>query len=520
MSANEEDNVGSVAGTSVSEISTETAVDEGPQPYRMSLGVEISDAGPCKKHIVVRIPRTDLDYFYNDAVKGLVSSAVVPGFRPGHVPRKLVEKRFRAEVGEQVKQKVLVQSLEQVAEEYELDAINEPDLDLEALEIPEAGDFEFQFDVEVRPEFDLPDYSGLKLKRPVRSVTDGDVKSYLERYLTQFGRMVPVDGPAEAGDFVFADVNFTWGDKNLRNLKDQKIRILPLLRFQDAEVEKFDTLMVGVTPGEQRDAETTVSVESERAELRGEKVKIHFDVTDVKRLMMPELTADLLEELQVASEDALKEEIRSILERQVVYEQRQSARTQVLEKITESASWELPDSLVRRQVENALRREVLEMQQAGFTEEEIRARRNELLQEQVSMTRRALKEHFVLDKLATQEKLEVTPVDIDMEISYMAMQRGESARKMRARLEKQGLMENLMAQILERKAIDFIIDKAVFEDLPTEPSHHDQVEALPFSIGDTGIGAVAAPTGSESADENAAAGDEAATTGTQNTAEG
>lgn len=500
MSANEETTTGSGAGSSFSaEVSPETAVADVEQQYRMSLGVEISSSGPCKKHIVVRVPRSDIDFLYNDAVKGLVSSAVVPGFRPGHVPRKLIEKRFRSEVGDQVKQKVLIQSLEQVAEDYELDAINEPDLDVETLEIPEAGDFEFQFDVEVRPEFDLPDYNGLKLNRPTREVTDADTQSYFVRYLEQFGQMVPVDGPAQAGDFIIADLDFESNCKSLGHRKDESIRIRPVLRFQDAELVKFDELMVGVTPDTERDAEAAISLEAEQVELRGEKVNIHFHITDVRRLRLPELTAEFLEGLQVESEEELKSEVRKILERQVTYEQRQSARTQVLDKMTESATWELPESLVRRQVENALRREVLEMQQAGFTEEQIRARTNELLQQQVSMTRQALKEHFVLDKLATEEKLEVTPADVDREITYMAVQRGESARKMRARLEKQGMMENLMAQILERKAIDVILDRAVYEDVPAESSHQDDVEALSFTISGHNAGPAAAPgAGSES----------------------
>ncbi len=75
----------------------------------MSLTVDIQNAGPCKKHVRVVIPRGDLDYFYNDSVKDLVTTAAVPGFRTGHVPRKLVEKRFRKEVGDQVRKKVLMQ---------------------------------------------------------------------------------------------------------------------------------------------------------------------------------------------------------------------------------------------------------------------------------------------------------------------------------------------------------------------------------------------------------------------------
>ncbi len=451
-------------------------------PFKMTLSVDIQNAGPCKKHVRVEVPRSDLDHFYNEAVKDLVTTAAVPGFRTGHVPRKLVEKRFRKEVGDHVRQKVLMQSLQQLGEDYKLDAINEPDLDVETLVLPDEGDFSYEFDIEVRPEFDLPNYGGLSIKRPVRAITDGELKAYLENYLAQFGQLVPLDGPAAAGDYVLATMRFETNGTELSRSGEKQIRIRPTLRFADAEVPGFDRLMEGVRPGDKREIAAKISVEASKVELRGEPVTIHFEVNDVKRLRLPELNQEFLDQLGVESEAALRQEVREILERQVTYEQRQATRRQVLEKITASADWDLPESMVKRQVENALRREVLEMQQAGFTDEQIRARQNELLQQQISMTRQALKEHFVLDKIATQEKLEVTPHDKEVEISYMAMQRGESPRKVRARMEKLGLIENLEAQILERKAVDVVLEKAVFEDVPGESGTQDDVEAVELSV--------------------------------------
>jgi len=463
---------------------TGTAVAEGGDdaPFKMSLTVDIQNAGPCKKHVRVQVPRADLEHFYEEAVKDLVTTAAVPGFRTGHVPRKLIEKRFRKEVGDHVRQKVLMQSLQQLGEDHKLDAINEPDLDVESLVLPEEGDFSYEFDVEVRPEFDLPDYGGLSIKRPMRAITDADVQTYLDNYLAQFGQLVPHDGPAEAGDYVLANLRFESGDKELSRASQKQIRIRPTLRFSDAEVTGFEKLMQGVRPGETREATGKIAVEASNLELRGDPVKIEFEVTDVQRLRLPELTQEFLDQLGVESEASLREEVRDILERQVTYEQRQATRRQVLEKITASADWDLPESLVKRQVENALRREILEMQQAGFTDEQIRARQNELMQRQISTTRQALKEHFVLDKIATQEKLEVTPHDKDVEIAYMAMQRGESPRKVRARLEKTGMIENLEAQILERKAIDVVLEKAVFVDVPGEAGKPSDVEALELSV--------------------------------------
>jgi trigger factor len=467
-----------------SEATSGTALAEGGDeaPFKMNLSVDIQKAGPCKKHVKVQVPRSDLDHYYNEAVKDLVTTAAVPGFRTGHVPRKLVEKRFRKEVGDHVRQKVLMQSLQQLGEDYKLDAINEPDLDIENLVLPEEGDFSYEFDIEVRPEFDLPDYKGLSIKRPVRAITDRDVQVYLDNYLSQFGQLVPHDGAAEAGDFILATLRFESDGAELSHAGERQIRIRHTLRFADAEVTGFDRLMVGARPGDQREARTKISVEASKVELRGEPVTIYFEINDVKRLRLPELNQEFLDQLAVESEAVLRKEVRDILERQVTYEQRQSTRRQVLEKITASADWDLPESMVKRQVENALRREILEMQQAGFTDEQIRARQNELLQRQISMTRQALKEHFVLDKIATQEKLEVTPQDKEIEISFMALQRGESPRKVRARLEKMGLIENLEAQILERKAVDVVLEKAVFQDVPGEPGMQDDVEAVELSV--------------------------------------
>ncbi len=466
------------------EAASGTAIAEGGDeaPFKMTLSVDIQKAGPCKKHVKVQVPRSDLDHYYNEAVKDLVTTAAVPGFRTGHVPRKLVEKRFRKEVGDHVRQKVLMQSLQQLGEDYKLDAINEPDLDVENLVLPEEGDFSYEFDIEVRPEFDLPSYRGLSIKRPVRAITDKDVQVYVENYLSQFGQLVPHDGPAEAGDFVLATLRFESNGAELSHAGERQIRIRPTLRFADADVAGFDRLMEGVRPGDKREAQSKISVEASKVELRGEPVTISLEINDVKRLRLPELNQEFLDQLQVESEAVLRKEVREVLERQVTYEQRQSTRRQVLEKITASADWDLPESMVKRQVENALRREILEMQQAGFTDVQIRARQNELLQRQISMTRQALKEHFVLDKIATQEKLEVTPHDKETEIAFMALQRGESPRKVRARLEKMGLIENLEAQILERKAVDVVLEKAVFQDVPGEPGTQDDVEAVELSV--------------------------------------
>lgn len=464
----------------------DTAVAEGAEAevsrYKMSLDVNVENAGPCKKHIRVKVPRQDIEHYYGEAIGEMEGNAAVPGFRVGHVPKKLLERRFKKEIADQVKQTILFQSLEQIAEDQELDPINEPNLDVAALEIPEEGDFEYEFDVEVRPEFDLPNYKGLKIKRPVRDVTDEEVESNLQRYLAQYSRLVPYEGAAEKNDYIVADVEFLHKGERLHKIREETIQLRPVLRFYDAEVDNFDGRMKGVKAGETREIDITVSTEASRMEYRGESLKAVFHVHDVKRAETPELNSEMLERFGVESEDDLRKQVREMLERQVRYQQRQQTRAQVLEKITASADWDLPEQLVRRQTDNALRREILEMQQAGFSRQDVQARENELRQKAITTTRQALKEHFVLDKIATQENIETEPQDIESEILMMALQSGENPRRVRSRLQKSGLIENLDAQLRERKTVDFIIEHAKFEDVKSDAPVPSRVEAVPHSV--------------------------------------
>lgn len=478
----DEDDVTTDEPAAAGELAGQDEAEGDETPERMDLSVVIDKSGPCKRHVRVTVPRSSIEAVAAKSIDGMLESAVVPGFRVGHVPEALIRKRFRKELSDQVKQKVLMQSLEQISEDEDLEPINVPNLDPEAFEIPDEGDFEYEFDVEVRPEFDLPSYKGLKIDRPTREITEADVNEYIDLVREDYGHLEPVDEPVSAGDVVTVDVLFTHKGEELRKLDELSVRVRPVLRLQDGELKGFDTLMAGAVAGDTRETDISISLEADNVEMRGEAVHATFTVLDVKRLRLPEMNAELFERINADDEAGFRKRVREVLERQVTYQQRQTTRQQVLERITESADWELPEDLVRKQVENALRREVLEMRQAGFTPREIRIRENELRQESITMTRKNLKEHFVLDRIAEEEKIEVGASDIDNEITLMALQSGENPRRVRARLQKSGVIENLEAQIRERKAVDVILKHAEFTDKPLPLTWQTEVEAVDRSI--------------------------------------
>ena len=319
----------------------------------------------------------------------------------------------------------------------------------------------------------------------------------------QYAHFHDHDGPAGTGDTIVANLEFTHGGETVRTIQDAMLELRAVLRFQDAELEGFDQLVDGAAAGDQRTTEITVAAEAENVAMRGETLEMTLSVTAVKKPHLPELDQDFFDRLGVEDQDALKDALRGTLQRQAEFGQRQNTRGQVLERITESADWDLPEELVSKQTDNALRREILEMQQAGFTPQEIQARENEIRQNAISTTRQAIKEHFVLDRIAEEEEIEIDAADLDVEIQMMAMQSGENPRRLRARLIKSGMIENLEAQVRERKAIEVILDNAQFNDVPGEPLVKEPVATLDQSVcrspSDT-----AADTATDTAEDTAA----------------
>ncbi len=488
------------------DVSSQVAVDDSDAPQeeaeprpKLQIDVDIENRSACERHVTVTIAREDVERYFDSEFTELMPKAQVPGFRPGRAPRKLIEARFRKDVADRVKMNLLMDSLDQIHEEHELSAISEPDLDLAAVEVPETGPLTFEFDLEVRPDFDLPDWKGMRLEKPVREIDSADVDRYLERMLASRGRLVPYDGTAEPGDYVTCNLTFKDQDRVLSQAHEEVIRIRPVLSFRDGRIEQFDQLMQGAAAGEVRTGTAIISADAPNELLRGRTVAAEFEVLEVKRLELPELNADLLEELGGFELEAdLRDAIKEQLEQQLQYEQRRRTREQITRQLTVSATWELPPEMLKRQAGRELEREVMELQSAGFSEADIHARQNEIRQNAMAETARALKEHFILERIAEAEQIDADDSDYDREIAMIAANRGESPRRVRARIEKAGSMDVLRNQIIERKVIDQILEHAEFVEVPFQ-FEENLVEAIDESAGGHGFEIPQAKPGAEAA---------------------
>ncbi|MFG0334463.1 MAG: trigger factor [Maioricimonas sp. JB049] len=432
----------------------------------------------CLRHVVVTIPREEVERYLQKEYDGLVPEAQVPGFRAGRAPRKLVEKQFKDRVLERVKGALLMDSLSQVTDDAGFSAISEPDFDYESIDLPEDGDFRYEFSVEVRPEFETPSIDGLKLERAVEDISDEAVTESLYGLMSSLVRTVATDQPAQQGDRLLITATFKKDDKVVSEMDEERVELREQLTFSDGKCPDFGSLMAGVKEGETRTGKVVLADGIDDEELRGSEVEAAFHVVEVERYKKPELTETFLEELgDFESEEELRDFVRGSLQRQSEYRQNQSLREQIVAQLTSSVDFELPPELVKRQTRRELERKILELRRSGFPEEQIRNYVNMVRQNAQASTEAALREHFVLEKIAEEREVDAEESDFEEEIELIAEQSNMSTRRVRARLEKSGQIDALRNQIIERKVIEMITEKSEIKDVPAEKQDGDSDDA-------------------------------------------
>jgi trigger factor len=499
MSTRDEDQAPEAAGAP-----TEAAAEP---KRKLELSVEITDVGPCKKRLKVEIAPAEVERQIGESLKSVRKEAAMPGFRPGRAPSTLVQRRYKKEVEGQVKSTLLLAALEQVDEDYKINPISRPDLDLEAIPVPDDGPLTFEMDVEVQPTFELPAYKALTANRPVRTLAEGDVDAQVKLFRERYAQEVPrgEGEAAEPGDLITANLRFDKDGIALNEVKEVKFRLQKELRFQDGRVADLEAALVGARPGDFREAVAQIGSASPDPAIRGQNIRVIFEILDLKTLRLPEVDATFLEGVGFESEAELREVLRGMLQRRLDYQQRQAVRRSILDQLVDQTPFDLPADLVKRQEASTLRNHVLEMRQGGMTDEQIRAREAEIRANAHESTLRSLKEFFLLSKIAEAEGIKVENNDVEDEIEALAARSDESPRRVRARIEKEGLEDMLASQILERKTIDRILEyvKLVDVSLDEEEQTVETLDSSAVPAQPEGEGAAEGQAGGESADAGA-----------------
>jgi trigger factor len=428
--------------------------------------IKIEDAGPATKKVTVEIPKERIDAKLTEQFKELRREAALPGFRPGHAPQKLIEKRFNNDVREQVRRSLISESYEQAVEKNSLQVIGEPEFDNpDAIKLPDDGGMNYSFQVEVQPEINLPDLTSLKIKKPKIEVTEDNVNQALANLRQQQGALVPVeDRGIEDGDYVIADVHVKVDGNEVTHQHDAQMVARPG-RIAGIQVDDLANQLKGAKGGETRTIKTHAPDTHPNEQIKDKDVEIEIAVKDIKRLEEAEINEAFLQDLGFANQQELMDALRQQMEERIQFDIQNSMREQVNQYLLANTPIELPTKLSDRQTDRIVNRRAVDLMMRGMPREQIETQIEQLRGGAKEEGARELKLFFILQKIANDQNADVDEAELNGRIAMLAAQRGQRPEKMKQQMAKVGSLQNLFIQMREQKAVDKILEKAQIEDV-------------------------------------------------------
>lgn len=477
------------------EAQSEEKKDTLAEKLKERVEVQTEDVGTLRKKLTVTVPRDLIDEQKNEQFGELKRDAVVPGFRKGRAPRRLLEKRFGSEVSETLVQQLVTNGYMAAVEKIDLKTLGDPlvwareknaeadslmDVQkaLDLIELPEEGPLSFSCEVEVRPEFELPELEGIPIEKPVITISDEDVTKQLERLRMYRGHYEPMpDQAIEPDDMVYADVKISAGEAVLHEQSNVRLAARGQI-VEGVRLPNLGEVLAGAKVGETRTTTGTLPDDYEKAELRGQEAGIEFKIREIHRLKLPELNEELAQGMGFESLDDLRKFVREDMESRIGYEIGRGLRGQIQKHLLEKVNFDLPERLSNRQINQVVVRRMMELYNQGVPQEEVARRMDELKTSAQQDAVHSMKLAFIMEKLAEKIEVDVTEGEMNTSIAEIARRQGRRFDRVRDDLIREGGATSIYLGLRDEKILDQLVAKAnVTETAPPKAGEQDSSDA-------------------------------------------
>ncbi len=466
--------------------------------------VQKQEIGPLRLGLTVTLPEDYLAERLNEQFVELKRDAIVPGFRKGHAPMRLVEKRYSSDVGEQLKTQLIGGGYLAAVEKAELKPIGDPlfrvkvksertpdglrpaetetekllpiDKALDTITLPKQGALVFSCEVELKPEFELPPLENIPVKRPAREITEDDVTEEIRRLRMGKATFRPVEsGVVEKDDLLYARMTLTVdgqvvaSDENAEMAaRDIRVASVPLVGFADA--------VIGKNTGESVSFEAVVPDDHDNMEIRGKKALFDFVIQEIKRIDIPPLDAKFLATVGCDNESELRELIRNVLESTLEDLKRQAIHAQIEKYLLDGTTMPLPDALSQRQTDRIVGRRMIEMLRENVPPAELLKELDKLRVVARERVGHDLKLMFILEKIANERDIEINEGEINAAIGRIAKRTNQRFDRVRDDLAKADGLMALAVSLRDEKVLDALLQDADVKEIEGPATEEEAAE--------------------------------------------
>jgi len=404
---------------------------------------DVTTLSPTRVRLDIEVPFAELDSHIAEAYKAISKQVNIPGFRKGKIPNTLIDQRFgRAYVLEEAINKSIPVFYAQAARENEVRVVGRPDVDL--TELNEGNFIKFTVEVDIRPEIVLPDFAKLQVTVDDAIATDAEIDEQVDGLRARFGTLTALDRAVQDGDFLSIDLVARIDGVEV---EDGIARNISYEAGTNRMIDGLDDAIRGMSAGETKSFATTLLGAHE-----GQTSEVEVTVHSVKERILPELNdefAALASEFDTLVE--LRADVVERMKRLKAMEQGAQARDRLLEQLLESMDIPLPEGLVEEEIHAHLEGE------GRLEDAEHRAEVN-------TEVRQSLKSSFLLDAIASAEKVEVTDAELSEYLMRSAMRYGMSPDEFTQQLVQSGNLTAVFSEVARAKAMATILERVQVKD--------------------------------------------------------
>jgi len=413
---------------------------------------KISDS---KWEIEIEIPVTETTEEMKRITAQYSSRAKVRGFRPGKAPEEIIKRMYYPDIKETLINSLVPKTLNKELKDKNIIPVGQPIVS--DLHFSEGEPLRFKAQIEVWPEFHLPEYKNMRVKQRKASVTEKELEESLEELRLEAAQYVPVtDRGVIDGDYVVAEIK-GHDTKTKRFLPTEKVVILA---GHPENEEILNQKLLGLNSGDQSQFTIKYKKDHTNKKLAGREIHYDLKIESIKEKMLPEIDDDLAKDLgDYKNLKDLKTKLKDRLLQSKKNAQRREMAEEIVKKISEKVPFELPESVVEHEYTAQLNRRLSAIPQKDLSKVDLESLKKDVRTRAIQN----IKNHIILNQIAQEEKLEVTEEEITDEMKAIAKSHNVPLARVVESINKEGKKQELRENLLLKKTVDFLVKSAIIE---------------------------------------------------------
>jgi trigger factor len=419
---------------------------------------ELTDLSECKKNLDIEIPQEVVDAEITHIAQELARRARVPGFRPGKAPIGIVKTRFRDEIVSEMMQHLMPKYFGDAIDERKLDIVEAPQF--ESVDYDSGKPLRFKAVFEVYPRLNITNYEGIPVQETSFNVEESEVEASLKKLQEEMAELAPVeeDRPVREGDF--AEISYTGfvegsdeppmtGEKAVAEIGGR------------TTVKEFSENLVGAKVDEERTFKVAYRPDYPNERLAGKTVEYNVRIEGIKTKEVAELNDEFAQRFgEYKALDELKSKIRQDLEKHKREQAQEQLREKLLAWLEDNNDFELPESLIQRQLQIRLQRMLRDLSRQGINPQRLDVDWSKIREDQRQQAMRDVKGSLILEHVSEKEDITVMDEEIDAEIDKIAAETNRPKEKVKEVLSRDSGLERLRTQIRNKKTLDLLQAKS------------------------------------------------------------